>query len=420
MRVWMRAGRRSGAVGGGRDREDEWRPNAPTGRRRRPSAAWLNPLDLTDADLDAGGGIFSARCAGCHGADGAGAAPRWPSRLDTHVVLALDLTRTALRTRSDGAIYTAISPAPQPRACQPSPTLAETVRWQLVALCAAGAASRLRVRATDGGAGYRLGSAARFSAAQGAGRQPDEPGEGRARPPSLLRHAPVGRRHVLVRHLPRTAAGLHRRQAACGRPQRPDPSAQRDGARQRRLRPGADLGRPDRRGGSRRRRWCRCSAPTPWSWDSKAPSARCWPGWPPSRATRRCSRPLSRRADADHRRQRDQGHRRVRADAALGPFGVRPGSAPAPTRALVAGAARGEDLFFSERTSCFRCHGGFNFTERWTTSASGLPGIEFHNTGLYNLDPPAPIRRPTPASTRSPAGATTWAASGRRRCATSR
>jgi cytochrome c peroxidase len=37
-------------------------------------------------------------------------------------------------------------------------------------------------------------------------------------------------------------------------------------------------------------------------------------------------------------------------------------------------AKRGEILFFSQPLSCFRCHGGFNF--------SGDP--EFHNTGLYN------------------------------------
>ena len=36
-------------------------------------------------------------------------------------------------------------------------------------------------------------------------------------------------------------------------------------------------------------------------------------------------------------------------------------------------AKRGEILFFSQPLSCFRCHGGVNFS-----------GAEFHNTGLYN------------------------------------
>jgi cytochrome c peroxidase len=48
-------------------------------------------------------------------------------------------------------------------------------------------------------------------------------------------------------------------------------------------------------------------------------------------------------------------------------------------------AKRGEVLFFSEPLSCFRCHGGFNFSGN-TISARHLerePG--FHNTGLYNL-----------------------------------
>jgi len=40
-------------------------------------------------------------------------------------------------------------------------------------------------------------------------------------------------------------------------------------------------------------------------------------------------------------------------------------------------AKRGEVLFFTDRTACFRCHGGFNFSDAIQA--------EFHNTGLYNL-----------------------------------
>lgn len=47
-------------------------------------------------------------------------------------------------------------------------------------------------------------------------------------------------------------------------------------------------------------------------------------------------------------------------------------------------AKRGEVLFFSQQLSCFRCHGGFNF--------SG--GAEFHNTGLYNV--PGGLGYPAP------------------------
>lgn len=47
-------------------------------------------------------------------------------------------------------------------------------------------------------------------------------------------------------------------------------------------------------------------------------------------------------------------------------------------------AKRGEILFFSAPLSCFRCHGGFNFSD-----ATGSPErpVEFHNTGLYNPYP---------------------------------
>ena len=49
-------------------------------------------------------------------------------------------------------------------------------------------------------------------------------------------------------------------------------------------------------------------------------------------------------------------------------------------------AKRGEELFFSERTECFHCHGGFNFTETADYIGKGFLEIEFHNTGLYNVD----------------------------------
>lgn len=47
-------------------------------------------------------------------------------------------------------------------------------------------------------------------------------------------------------------------------------------------------------------------------------------------------------------------------------------------------AKRGEMLFHSRPLSCFTCHGGFNFSATATASRP-TAGIEFHNTGLYNL-----------------------------------
>jgi cytochrome c peroxidase len=51
-------------------------------------------------------------------------------------------------------------------------------------------------------------------------------------------------------------------------------------------------------------------------------------------------------------------------------------------------ARRGEILFFNQHLSCFRCHGGFNFSD--ATISEGPADnterqVEFHNTGLYNL-----------------------------------
>ena len=58
----------------------------------------------------------------------------------------------------------------------------------------------------------------------------------------------------------------------------------------------------------------------------------------------------------------------------------------ADAKAISESAKRGESLFFSERTECFHCHGGFNFTETVDYVGKGFLEVEFHNTGLYNLD----------------------------------
>jgi cytochrome c peroxidase len=56
------------------------------------------------------------------------------------------------------------------------------------------------------------------------------------------------------------------------------------------------------------------------------------------------------------------------------------------TTAMSADAARGMDLFFSERLECFHCHGGFNFTDSTTHADARVDRVGFHNTGLYNID----------------------------------
>jgi cytochrome c peroxidase len=48
-------------------------------------------------------------------------------------------------------------------------------------------------------------------------------------------------------------------------------------------------------------------------------------------------------------------------------------------------AKRGEILFFNQHLSCFRCHGGFAFSDATVSETNAGRPIEFHNTGLYNV-----------------------------------
>jgi cytochrome c peroxidase len=55
--------------------------------------------------------------------------------------------------------------------------------------------------------------------------------------------------------------------------------------------------------------------------------------------------------------------------------------------AISEGAKRGEVLYFLDYggPSCFRCHGGFNFSDAVNYRGKPPAAPEFHNTGLYNL-----------------------------------
>ncbi len=56
------------------------------------------------------------------------------------------------------------------------------------------------------------------------------------------------------------------------------------------------------------------------------------------------------------------------------------------SQALTESQKRGMDLFFSERTECFHCHGGFNFSQSTRHSKTVFFEAPFFNNGLYNLD----------------------------------
>jgi cytochrome c peroxidase len=54
--------------------------------------------------------------------------------------------------------------------------------------------------------------------------------------------------------------------------------------------------------------------------------------------------------------------------------------------AISESAKRGEILFFLDGgPSCFRCHGGFNFSDAVEFGGRAGRAIRYHNTGLYNL-----------------------------------
>ncbi|WP_321283771.1 methanobactin export MATE transporter MbnM [uncultured Vibrio sp.] len=49
-------------------------------------------------------------------------------------------------------------------------------------------------------------------------------------------------------------------------------------------------------------------------------------------------------------------------------------------------AMRGQDLFNNEKTECFHCHSGFNFSDSTLHDDSVFVSRPFFNTGLYNID----------------------------------
>ena len=62
--------------------------------------------------------------------------------------------------------------------------------------------------------------------------------------------------------------------------------------------------------------------------------------------------------------------------------------------AISASAKRGAELFFSEKFQCFHCHGGLNFANAEDFVGKDSPQIEYHNTGLYNIQGPTSYPAP--------------------------
>jgi cytochrome c peroxidase len=54
--------------------------------------------------------------------------------------------------------------------------------------------------------------------------------------------------------------------------------------------------------------------------------------------------------------------------------------------AISESAKRGETVFFSDPVAgCFRCHGGFNFSDAMSVEGGGGGAVKFHNTALYEV-----------------------------------
>lgn len=56
------------------------------------------------------------------------------------------------------------------------------------------------------------------------------------------------------------------------------------------------------------------------------------------------------------------------------------------TNAISLAARRGEALFNGERLECFHCHEGYNFSNATIDRSMSVYSVQFHNTGLYNID----------------------------------
>ena len=256
-------------MGGGPDRDDERRTAA------RPADAadlrrLVNPLALTDVNLEAGAAIFSARCAGCHGVEGAGAAPRMATPGSGRpVVLAPRPHQDGdAHARRRGNLYR------HRRRRGHQPRHAGLRRPGGDGALAAGVLRAEPWRRPPSRPRHRrrrrlsLGSAAWISAAQGAGRQPDEP---RRRSSSAATCSTTRgcRPTARSRAAPATNSGWPSPTASRGRSATAaSSSARRDGARQRRLPPGADLGRSDRAAARGAGAGADVRRPTRWSWDS--------------------------------------------------------------------------------------------------------------------------------------------------------
>ncbi len=340
-----------------------------------------SPLDLSDADLAAGQTTYEARCAGCHGRAGTGGAAPAAGRPAPS-----DLTRPDLRTHTDGEIFWVITNGIPASGMPAAAGLSDTARWQLVAWVRNLGGVKVPVRATDGGASYVWDLPPGFPRPKVPADNPMTPAKvelgrylfydtrlsvdgtfscGTCHEQRLaFTDAKARSKGVTGDITPRSSMALHNVAYA--------PVLTWANPTVRRLEAQAlvpmfgedpvELGLS----GQETQMLARLAA------EPRYPKmfAAAFPGDPTPISLANVTRAIAsfERTLLSGRSAYDLY--RTSADP----------------KALSPAAMRGEDLFFSEKTECFHCHGGFNFTETNDYVGKGFLEIEFHNTGLYNLD----------------------------------
>ncbi len=342
----------------------------------------VSPLDLTRADLDAGQAAYATHCARCHGDDGRGA-----SALAASLALPVpDLSAPDQRAHAEGEVYWVVSQG-SPRGVMPrfDAVLSEQARWQVVAY-------------VRGLAGIRIP----VSEGTGSGYVWDLP-PGFPRPKVPPDNPMSAEKVELGRHLFWDTRMSVNGTFSCGSCHEPrfafsDDKARAVGATGE-VHPRSSMSlanvayNPVLTWANPTQRRLETQALVPMF--GEEPVELGLSGLEDEVFRRLRAEPVYQRLFREAYPEDADPFVLVNVTRALASFQRTLISGRAPydryrlgldPQAISAEAVRGEGLFFSEELECFHCHGGFNFTETVDHVGKGFAEIEFHNTGLYNVD----------------------------------
>jgi cytochrome c peroxidase len=340
-----------------------------------------SPLDLTDADLAAGRATFAARCASCHGSEGKGGEPARAGALPPS-----NLTRADLRTHADGELFWVITNGIAASGMPAFSRLSDVERWQVVAHVRTLGGVKLDVRSsTDSEPRYVWDLPPGFP-------RPRVPADNpmTAEKVELGRHLFYDTRMSINQTV--SCATCHRQELSFT-----DGRARGIGATDQ-VHPRGSMSlaniaySPVLTWANPTQRKLETQALVPMFGED--PVEMGLAGHETPLLVRLASVPQYQTlfpaafpADANP-------FSLLNITRALASFerSLLSGRSPydryrtgEDSSAISESAKRGEALFFDERTECFHCHGGFNFTETADYVGKGFVEIEFHNTGLYNL-----------------------------------